>query len=230
MSTLSPQAASIQSMFGRVARRYDLLNLVLSCGNDLYWRWQLTRAVRAQQPVRVLDLATGSGDVMRALTRGKAFSRLCVGADFCQPMLEVAQRKGVGPLCVADGLRLPFADGRFDAVTISFGLRNWVDRAAGLREIRRVLAPGGRVYILEFSHPVRPVNAPYFWYLRRVLPHLAGLFGSECAAYDYLGASIEAFPNQKQLANLMQESEFRDVSYQNLTCGIAALHIGIVTG
>lgn len=226
MSTLPPEAVTIQSMFGRVAERYDVLNLVLSGGNDLYWRWQLTRAVRAQHPGRVLDLATGSGDVFRALQRGKAYTHSCLGADFCLPMLQVAQKKGIGPLCVADGLRLPFGEQRFDALTIAFGLRNLVDRAAGLREMRRVLAPGGCVYILEFSHPVWPVNRPYFWYLRHILPTIAGWFGSECAAYDYLGTSIEAFPKQEKLADMMREAGFESVHYQNLTLGIAALHVG----
>lgn len=226
MNSLPAEAATIQSMFGRVARRYDLLNAVLSAGNDLYWRARLTAAVRRQQPARVLDLATGSGDVMRALQRGRAYTRWCLGADFCQPMLAEAQRKGIGPLCVADGLKLPFADGSFDALTIAFGLRNLVDRAAGLREMARVLAPGGRVYILEFSHPVFPVNAPYFWYLRHILPTLSGWLGSDCAAYDYLGASIEAFPRQQALADLMQEAGFEEITYSNLTFGIAALHSG----
>lgn len=228
MSTLPPEAATIQSMFGRVAKRYDLLNFVLSGGNDLYWRWQITRAVRAQQPARVLDLATGSGDVFRALQRGGAYTRWCLGADFCLPMLQVAQRKGIHPLCVADGLRLPFADGSFDAVTIAFGLRNLVDRAEGLREMRRVLAPGGCAYILEFSHPVTPVNRPYFWYLRSLLPPVAKAFGADGAAYEYLGASIQAFPKQEALAELMRANGFKSVAWQNLTLGIAALHIGQV--
>lgn len=226
--SLAPEAATIRSMFGRVARRYDLLNAVLSAGNDLYWRWQLTRAVRAQHPARVLDLATGSGDVFRALQRGHAYTEWALGADFCLPMLEVARGKGIGPLCAADGLHLPFADASFDAVTIAFGLRNWVDRPAGLKEMRRVLRPGGAVYILEFSHPIWPVNRPYFWYLRTILPKIAACFGSEAAAYDYLGTSIEAFPKQPVLAAMLQAAGFESVTYQNLTFGIAALHIGRV--
>jgi demethylmenaquinone methyltransferase / 2-methoxy-6-polyprenyl-1,4-benzoquinol methylase len=226
MKSLPVQAVQIQNMFGRVAKRYDLLNGVLSAGNDLYWRWQLTRAVRRQLPARLLDLATGSGDVLRALRRGKAIGQRGIGADFCLPMLQVAREKGIGPLCAADGLKLPFADGSFDAVTISFGLRNLVDRKAGLREMHRVLAPGGRLYVLEFSHPVQPFTSPYFWYLRHILPGIAGLFGTDRGAYDYLGESIEAFPRQKELAALMEEAGFKQVTYTNLTFGIAALHSG----
>jgi demethylmenaquinone methyltransferase/2-methoxy-6-polyprenyl-1,4-benzoquinol methylase len=219
----SPEA--IAAMFGRVAPRYDLLNHVLCGGTDLYWRWRLARAVRDQKPARTLDLATGSGDVLLGLRRHRALGAYAAGADFCLPMLQRARAKGAPNLLVADGLRLPFPDATHDAVTIAFGLRNFADRPAGLREMRRLLRPGGRAYILEFSHPA-PLLAPlYFWYLRAVMPRYARLFTPEKGAYQYLGESITAFPTQPQLADMLRTAGFRHVTWHNLTCGIVALHI-----
>src|SRR5271163_1626195 len=157
----SPEA--ISAMFGRVAARYDLMNHVMGGGLDLYWRRQLVRAVAAQQPARVLDLATGSGDVLLALQRHRAYTESAIGADFCLPMLQRAQAKSARNLLVGDGLQLPFPDATFDALTIAWGLRNFADRLAGLREMRRVLRAGGRAYVLEFSHPPGRLCALYFW-------------------------------------------------------------------
>ncbi len=219
---------AISAMFGRVAPRYDLLNHVLCGGTDLYWRWRLARAVRAQRPERVLDLATGSGDVLLALGRHGAFGAFAAGADFCLPMLLQARAKSVGNLLTADGLRLPFADATYDAVTIAFGLRNFADRPAGLREMRRILRPGGRAYILEFSHPAAWFAPLYFWYLRVVMPRYARLFTREKGAYEYLGESIRAFPRQAELAEMLRAAGFRRASWRNLTLGIVALHVAEV--
>lgn len=212
-------------MFGRVAPRYDFLNHVLCGGIDLYWRRQLVRAVRAQNPARVLDLATGSGDVWLALREQKAYRETAVGADFCLPMLQRAQAKDARNLLAADALHLPFPTSSFDAVTIAFGLRNVVDRAAALREMRRILRPGGCAYILEFSHPVGPVAPLYFWYLRRVMPAYARLFTQERGAYAYLGDSIRAFPDPETLAEVMKAAGFRSARWKRLTFGIVALHL-----
>jgi demethylmenaquinone methyltransferase / 2-methoxy-6-polyprenyl-1,4-benzoquinol methylase len=216
---------AISAMFGRVAPRYDLLNHVLCGGTDLYWRWRLARAVRAQRPKRALDLATGSGDVLLALRRHRAFSDFAAGADFCLPMLQRARAKGAGDLLAADGLRLPFADASHDAVTIAFGLRNFADRPAGLREMRRILREGGRAYILEFSHPAAWFAPLYFWYLRVVMPRYARLFTPEKGAYEYLGESIRAFPRQAELAEMLRAAGFRRARWNNLTLGIVALHV-----
>jgi demethylmenaquinone methyltransferase/2-methoxy-6-polyprenyl-1,4-benzoquinol methylase len=216
----------IQAMFGRVAPRYDLLNHVLCGGTDLYWRWRLGRQVRRQKPARLLDLACGSGDVLRALNRAGAFAEMGLGADFALPMLQTARNKGVHPLCAADALQLPFADGAFDAVTVAFGLRNFADRPAGLREIHRVLKTDGRVYILEFSHPHPFLRKPYFGYLRHVLPRLSSFLTPEKSAYEYLAESIREFPTQPQLLALMRDTGFAEVRYANLTGGIVALHSG----
>ena len=222
----SPEA--IAAMFGRVAPRYDLLNHVLAGGTDLYWRWQLVRAVRAQRPARVLDLATGSGDVLLALEKNHAYSQFAAGADFCLPMLQCARVKKAPNLLASDGLHLPFPAASFDAITIAFGLRNFADRAAGLREMRRILRPGGRAYILEFSHPVAWFAPLYFWYLRHVMPKYARLFTPERGAYEYLSESIQAFPRQPELAGMMMAAGFHAVRWTNLTLGIVTLHVADV--
>ena len=219
----SPEA--IAGMFGRVAPRYDLLNHVLAGGLDVYWRARLVKAVAAQQPARVLDLATGSGDVLLALRRHGAYRDQAVGADFCLPMLQQAHAKGAPNLLAGDALQLPFSSASFDAITIAFGLRNLADRLAGLREMRRLLRAGGRLYILEFSHPVAGLAALYFWYLRHVMPHYARLFTPEKGAYEYLGDSIRAFPPQAELARMLELAGFRAARWSNLSFGIVALHI-----
>jgi demethylmenaquinone methyltransferase/2-methoxy-6-polyprenyl-1,4-benzoquinol methylase len=139
-------------------------------------------------------------------------------------MLLQAVPKGLGPLVVADGLRLPFADGSFDAATIAFGLRNLEDRAAGLRELHRVLAPGGALYILEFSHPWAWFAPFYYFYLRHFLPTIAGWLGAPREAYTYLGDSIRAFPGQEKLAAMLREAGFAEVTWWNRTAGIVAIH------
>lgn len=222
----SPEA--ISAMFGRVAARYDLMNHVMGGGLDLYWRRRLVRAVAAQRPARVLDLATGSGDVLLALQRHHAYTECAVGADFCLPMLLQAKAKKARNLLVGDGLRLSFPDASFDAVTISWGLRNFADRLAGLREMRRVLRPGGRAYVLEFSHPVAWLSPLYFWYMRDIMPKYAQFITPERGAYEYLGESIRAFPRQPELAAMMLQAGFAASRWMNLTLGIVALHVAEV--
>jgi len=226
LSHQSPEA--ISAMFGRVAPRYDLMNHVMAGGIDFYWHHCLVQAVRAQLPARVLDLATGSGDVLLALERHRAYTERAIGADFCLPMLQRAQAKNARNLLVGDGLHLPFPDASFDAVTISWGLRNFADRLAGLKEMRRILRPGGRAYVLEFSHPAAWLAPLYFWYLRHIMPLYAQFITPERGAYEYLGDSIRAFPNQPKLAALMHDAGFASATWTNLTLGIAALHIAEV--
>ncbi len=215
-------------MFGRVASRYDLMNHVMGGGLDIYWRWRLARAVAAQQPARVLDLATGSGDVLLALARHRAFTERAIGADFCLPMLQQAQAKGASNLLQGDGLHLPFPAASFDAVTIAWGLRNFADRLAGLREMRRVLRPGGRAYVLEFSHPGAWLAPLYFWYMRDLMPKYAQFITPERGAYEYLGDSIRAFPKQPVLAAMMREAGFSTARWTNFALGIVALHVAEV--
>jgi demethylmenaquinone methyltransferase/2-methoxy-6-polyprenyl-1,4-benzoquinol methylase len=214
----------ISAMFGRVAPRYDIMNHVMGGGLDIYWRWRLARAVAAHQPARVLDLATGSGDVLLALARHRAYTERAIGADFCLPMLQQARAKGARNLLVGDGLHLPFPDASFDALTIAWGLRNFADRLAGLREMRRVLRAGGRAYVLEFSHPVAWLSPTYFWYMRDIMPKYAQFITPERGAYEYLGDSIRAFPPQDQLAAMMREAGFARATWTNLALGIVAIH------
>ena len=222
----SPEA--ITAMFGRVAARYDVMNHVMGGGLDIYWRWRLVRAVAAQQPARVLDIATGSGDVFLALKRHRAYTESLIGADFCPLMLHQAKAKGATNLLVGDGTHLPFPDASFDATTIAWGLRNFADRLAGLREMRRVLRPGGRAYVLEFSHPVAWLAPLYFWYMRGIMPKYAQFITPERGAYEYLGDSILAFPPQPKLAAMMLEAGFSTSRWTNMGLGIVAIHVGEV--
>ncbi len=220
-------------MFGRIASRYDLANRLLSGGRDVAWRRQLVAAATAGAPRDLLDLATGSGDVAFALGRAAPEARI-TGADFCRPMLEEAERKkkalGGGAQVVfqpADALALPFPSGSFDVVTIAFGLRNLADRARGLAEMRRVLRPGGRLLVLEFSQPYAWFRPLYLLYLRRILPVLAGRVTGDRAAYVYLNESIEIFPDRPALAAEIAAAGFQGVGAQALTFGIVALHEGV---
>jgi demethylmenaquinone methyltransferase/2-methoxy-6-polyprenyl-1,4-benzoquinol methylase len=226
LSHQAPEA--ICAMFARVAARYDVMNHIMGGGLDIYSRWRLVRAVAAQKPARVLDLATGSGDVLLALQRNGVASEFAAGADFCLPMLQQAQAKKASRLLVGDGLHLPFADASFDAITISWGLRNFADRPAGLREMRRVLRPGGKAYVLEFSHPAAWLAPLYFWYMCHVMPQYAQFITPERGAYEYLGESIRAFPGQAVLAEMMRQAGFSSAKWTNFALGIVALHVADV--
>jgi demethylmenaquinone methyltransferase / 2-methoxy-6-polyprenyl-1,4-benzoquinol methylase len=227
-----PDPAAVNSMFGRIARRYDLANLVLSGGIDNWWRKILVNAVRRHPHADILDLATGSGDVAFALAGGLGVTTHIVGMDFCQPMLDQAAAKqaAVAPryqqieFRQGDGLALPLPDATFDAVTISFGLRNLADRHRGLSEMRRVLRPGGHLYVLEFSQPQRWFRPLYFFYLRRILPTIAGALTGDRQAYVYLNNTIGEFPDHHALAAEIRSAGFSHVTARRMTFGIVALH------
>lgn len=230
-----PDPAAVNSMFGRIARRYDVANRLLSGGIDRSWRRRLVAEVRATHPSDILDLATGSGDVAFALSRGLPRTVRVVGMDFCQPMLDEAEEKkrAAGEGCYGnitfkqgDGLALPLGDQTFDAVTIAFGLRNLADRARGLREMRRVLRPGGHVFVLEFSQPHAWCRPLYFFYLRRVLPAIAGAVTGDRAAYVYLNETIAQFPNRAALAAEITAAGFSNVTASAMTLSTVALHVG----
>jgi demethylmenaquinone methyltransferase/2-methoxy-6-polyprenyl-1,4-benzoquinol methylase len=221
-------------MFGRIARRYDLANRVLSLGIDIHWRERLVEAVRQGGPKRVLDLATGSGDVALALRKGLPEAVSIVGMDFCEPMLVEARAKLArlpGALSgvefrQGDALDLPLPDQGLDAVTIAFGLRNMADRARCLGEIRRVLRPGGHLYVLEFSQPQPWLRSLYNFHLRHVAPSIAALLTGDRSAYEYLATSIGAFPGLEGLSREIEAAGFSRVSGRAMTFGIVALHCG----
>jgi demethylmenaquinone methyltransferase/2-methoxy-6-polyprenyl-1,4-benzoquinol methylase len=210
-------------MFERIAPRYDLANALLSGGLDYWWRGRAGRVVRLWKPNLILDVATGSG-VLAAALRRACPGALVVGADFCEPLLRAAASRRLGGLVQADALRLPFADGTFDAVTVAFGLRNMVSWAGALREMRRVLKPGGHVLVLDFSLPHGWWRGLYLVYLKRCLPWIAGAVSGERAAYEYLAESISRFPRGQAMLELLEASGYTEANATTLTGGIVSLY------
>ncbi|MGV0836563.1 demethylmenaquinone methyltransferase [Mycolicibacterium thermoresistibile] len=226
-ATLEKDPRDVASMFDAVARRYDLTNTVMSLGQDRLWRRATRAALRIGPGDTVLDLAAGTAVSTVELTRSGAW---CVAADFSVGMLAAGRGRAV-PKVAGDATRLPFADGVFDAVTISFGLRNVVDHTAGLREMARVTRPGGRLVVCEFSTPTNPVFATvYKEYLMQALPRIARAVSSNPEAYVYLAESIRAWPDQSQLARQIQQAGWSKVRWRNLTGGIVALHAATKPG
>ena len=210
-------------MFDDVAERYDLTNDVLALGQTRRWRTAVVQAVDPQPGQRVLDLAAGTGTSSVPFDRAGAF---VVPTDFSLGMLRVGKRRQPSLSFVAgDGMHLPFADASFDAATISFGLRNIQDRFAGLRELARVVRPGGRLVVCEFSHPTwAPFRTVYTEYLMKALPEVAKRTSSNPDAYVYLAESIRAWPDQTQLAADIAACGWRKVQFRNLSGGIVCLH------
>ncbi|WP_093414299.1 demethylmenaquinone methyltransferase [Saccharopolyspora flava] len=218
---LDKNPREVAAMFDGVARRYDLTNTVLSFGQDRRWRKVTRQLLAPQQDEKVLDLAAGSGVSTVEFARSGAY---CVAADFSLGMLSVGKGRGV-PLVAADALHLPFADDAFDAATISFGLRNLADTVAGLREMRRVVRPGGRLVVCEFSTPTwQPFRGVYMNYLMRALPPIARAVSSNPDAYVYLAESIRSWPDQRALGELIAEAGWTDTTWKNLTSGVVAIH------
>ncbi len=217
-------------MFSEIAPRYDLLNRLLSLGADLSWRRRAVALALEGRPRRILDLATGTGDLALLLKEGAPEAQV-VGADFAPPMLALARKKaevrGVEvDFLEADALALPFPDASFDAVTVAFGFRNFADYQRALHEIHRVLAPGGRLVLLEFPPPPKGAfGLVYRLYFGKILPFIGGLISGSFGAYRYLPESVEAFPPPEALKALMEEVGFR-VRYELLTFGVAAIHVG----
>ncbi len=226
-ASLDKDPAEVAAMFDEVAPRYDLTNTVLSLGQDRGWRRAVAAALDLRPGERVLDLAAGTATSSAALAKGGAD---VVGCDFSLGMLQVGRRAGHEgvELVAGDALRLPFRDGAFDAVTISFGLRNTADADLALREMLRVTRPGGRLVVCEFSHPVwRPFRTVYDEYLMRTLPPVARRVSSDPAAYVYLAESIRAWPAQAELAADLAVAGWGEVAWRDLTGGIVALHRGV---
>lgn len=210
-------------MFGRIARRYDLANHVLSGGADFLWRRRAAKIVEGWQPNRVLDLATGSGDLALAIQRRLPEASI-TAADFSPEMLEIAGHKGVRETVLADALQLPFKTGSFDGVTVAFGLRNMADWSAALGEMARVLRLRGHLLVLDFSLPTGALRPAYRFYLHRCLPRLASFVTGQKAAYDYLGGSIEKFPSGAAMLELIERNGFATATAEPLSGGIATIY------
>ncbi|MEI7566613.1 MAG: bifunctional demethylmenaquinone methyltransferase/2-methoxy-6-polyprenyl-1,4-benzoquinol methylase UbiE [Opitutaceae bacterium] len=226
-----PDPKAVNTMFARIAGRYDIANHLLSGGIDYWWRQRLVRAVYDSHAASVLDLATGSGDVVFALADGLAPGVTLLGMDFCQPMLDEAVKKREEnrrwthiEFRLGDGMALPLPDASFEAITISFGLRNMVNRAKALQEMRRVLKPDGRLFILEFSQPMVWFRPFYYTYLKYVLPTVAGIITGDRSAYEYLCGSIEQYPDRSAMSEEIRQAGFNSVSALPLSFGIVALH------
>ncbi len=225
-ATLAKRRADVAAMFDGVASRYDVMNGIMTGGQHLYWRSQVVKAIRPRPGMRILDLASGTGTSSRPLADAGA---LVVPADLSFGMLSEGKKRWPDLGFInADALELPFADGTFDAVTISYGLRNVERTLDALRELKRVTRPGGLVVVNEFSTPLwGPFRRVYREaMLARVIPAAAGLFASNATAYDYLAESILAWPDQAALAQLMVDAGWHDVEWKNLSGGIVALHRG----
>lgn len=230
-SRIGPRGVDVSRMFGRIARRYDLANRILSLGLCIGWRDALVAEAAALRPTRIVDLATGSGDVAFALRAALPASSTVEGYDFCEPLLELARQRAAREkttgLTFAHGdcLRLPIADGSVDALTIAYGVRNLEDRAAGLRELRRILRPGGHALILEFSQPAAWFRPIHFIQVRLLAPVIATLITGDLAAYRYLGTSIAGFPDAPGLDAELRQAGFGSVGHSRLLLGTVAIHV-----
>jgi demethylmenaquinone methyltransferase/2-methoxy-6-polyprenyl-1,4-benzoquinol methylase len=220
------RADRIREMFDRIATGYDRQNTLFSLDRDRAWRRRAARLADLRPGSVALDLCTGTGKLAAELLPYVRPDGRVIGLDFSTRMLELARRQVPGvEFQLGDVMTLPFADGTIDAVTIAFGLRNLVDRERGLREMFRVLKPGGRLVILEFpAPPAGPLSLPYRVYLTRVMPGVAGWFGMDRQAYQYLADTVQGFPSPSELARLLEQIGFRDVQVQRMTGGIVALH------
>ncbi len=218
--TKSPK--DVSAMFDMVAKNYDRTNDLLSFYQSRIWRRATKKAVSPKPGMRILDVAAGTGTSSQAfLVPGAEV----VAADFSKGMLEEgAKRHPNLKFVLADAMKLPFSDGEFDVVTISFGLRNVQNHQIALGEFFRVLKAGGKLVVCEFSKVAGPLGAIYLWYLRNILPIVARVFSSNPDAYTYLSDSIEAWPNQDQLKSDIERAGFQSVKYQNLSFGVVALH------
>lgn len=224
-ATLEKKPSDVASMFDGIAQKYDITNNIISMGQDRAWRKATVAAVDPQPGEIVLDLAAGTGTSSEPFD---ARGARVVPCDFSYGMLAVGkQRRPDLPFTAGDGTALPFADGVFDAATISFGLRNIVDTELALKELLRVVKPGGRVVICEFSTPTfGPFAKVYDKYLMKALPKVAGLVARDSGSYDYLAESISSWPDQQTLGRLMVQAGWTKVGFRNLTGGVVALHRG----
>jgi demethylmenaquinone methyltransferase/2-methoxy-6-polyprenyl-1,4-benzoquinol methylase len=233
-SILTAGKQEIGEMFDAIASRYDFLNRLLSLGLDRRWRKKAVECLDVPEHGRVLDMACGTADVALTVVSSYPFAAEVVGVDISCEMLKIAGEKikaaGEGTriqLVEGDCEKIPASDDSFDAAIIAFGIRNLIDRPAGLREFKRVLKPGAKLVVLEFSNPRSPLFRRFFhFYFHRLLPWIGGIF-SRRSAYLYLPRSVEIFPEPAQFANLIREAGFVEIHYQEQSCGIVTIYEGI---
>jgi demethylmenaquinone methyltransferase/2-methoxy-6-polyprenyl-1,4-benzoquinol methylase len=220
-----PDAVYVHNAFARIADRYVLTNHVLSCGMDILWRKIVTARIRKWKPQHLLDVASGTGDLALEIQDACPDCHV-IASDFCAEMLVHAASRGMQKTIVADALNLPFSNAEFDVVTVAFGLRNMADYPAALREMWRVLKPGGRLLILDFSLPSGILRIPYRLYLHHILPHLAGWLTGQRDAYEYLGGSIEQFPAGDSMKRLLESCGFSQTDAAPITGGVVTIYEG----
>ena len=220
-----PDATYVRDAFARIADRYVLTNHVLSLGTDIWWRRVVTSKIKKWQPANLLDVASGTGDLALEI-QDECPDCEVIASDFCAEMLAHAASRGIEKTLVADALNLPFPDSQFDVVTVAFGLRNMADYPAALKEMYRVVKPGGHLLILDFSLPQNLLRGPYRFYLHRILPHLAGWLTGEKDAYEYLGGSIEQFPAGEKMNTLLSSTGFTETQDTPLSFGVVSIYQG----
>ena len=228
----SEKARRVRGVFDSVASKYDVMNDLMSMGLHRAWKAYTVMVANLQEGDRVLDIAGGTGDLSLAFSKKVGRTGTVVHTDINEAMLRTGRDrlldKGVVlPTLVCDAEKLPFADGYFDLVSVAFGLRNMTHKDLALAEMQRVLKPGGRLLVLEFSKVAKPLEKVYDWYSFKVLPQLGKLVAGDDASYRYLAESIRMHPGQEELKSLMQKNGFGHVDYHNMTGGIVALHVGI---
>lgn len=224
----------VAEMFNAISPKYDALNRILSAGIDQSWRRKTLREIRATGALNLLDVATGTADLALALAKGIPGSRV-VGVDISAGMLEVGRSKvrardleGRVRLDLGDGEQLPYEESSFGAVTVAFGVRNFENLKQGLRDMRRVLEPGGTLAVLEFSQPTAwPLRSLYLFYFKNILPRIGRLVSKDASAYTYLPNSVQAFPYGEAFAAKLREAGFKSVRVRPLTFGIASLYLAI---
>jgi demethylmenaquinone methyltransferase/2-methoxy-6-polyprenyl-1,4-benzoquinol methylase len=224
----------VAAMFNAISPKYDALNRILSAGIDQSWRRKTLREIRATGALNLLDVATGTADLALALAKGIPGSRV-VGVDISAGMLEVGRSKvrardleGRVRLDLGDGEQLPYEESSFDAVTVAFGVRNFENLEQGLRDMRRVLQPGGTLAVLEFSQPTAwPLRSLYLLYFKNILPRIGRMVSKDASAYTYLPNSVQAFPYGEAFAAKLREAGFKSVRVRPLTFGIASLYLAI---